>query len=162
MRNYAILFMLLLATVGFGGAQNPSTDRKQAVDQLADLVKRHQIERVEILHVPDDMVTVGAITPETVREISRYTAVTRKFSESALLPTLLLALKEIEKAPEGPPGEVRWAILFFDATGKERSAVFLSRNGKLGFFEGSSLSLQGKLLDWSKNLIRSEFLEGSK
>src|SRR4029077_3210840 len=119
-------------------------------------------DRIEILHVPDDLVTVGAITPETVREISRYEVVIRKSSELASLPALLVALKEIEKATVDRPGEVRWAILFFDASQKETSAIFLSRNGRLGYFEGSPLSLQGKLLEWSKKLIRSAFLQGNK
>jgi hypothetical protein len=162
MKGYLMLWVLLLGAAGLGSGQTPAADHRQELDRLVDMLKGRQIERVEILHVPDTFVTVIGITPETVRDIARYDVIVRKPWELSSLPGLFVALKELERAPSGPPGEVRWAILFIDSAGRERSAIFLSRNGKQGFFEGVSLSLQGKLLDWSKNLIRSEFLEGSK
>lgn len=159
MKRYLLLFLLLLVASDIGTGQTLPSDRRRELDQLANMLRGRQIERMEILHVPDTFVTVIGITPETVRDLSRYEVVIRKPWELSSLPGLLIALGEVERAPGGPPGEVRWAMLFFDGAGKERSAIFLSRNGKQAFFQGASLSLQGKLLDWSKALIRSAFRE---
>ena len=159
MKRYLILFGLLVVAVGLGRAQNPSSDQRRALDHLADLLNGHQIERVEILHVSDTLETPIRITPETMRQLSRYRVVVERPWELSSFPGLLVALKEVGRATSRNPGEVRWAIVFFDSAGKERSAIFLSRDGKIGAFEGVSLSLQGKLLDWSKGLIRSAFLE---
>lgn len=162
MKRCLMLLVLLLSAADLGSGQAPAADHRQDLDRLADLLKDRQIERVEILHVPDSFVTVVGITPETVRDVAKYDVIVRKPWELSSLPGLFVALKELERAPSAPPGEVRWAILFIDSAGRERSAIFLSRNGKQGFFEGASLSLQGELLGWSRGLIRSAFLEGGK
>ena len=161
MKNCVSLSMLLLAAIGSGRGQAASSDRKLEVAKLAELLKEHQIERLEILHVSDTLRTVIAVTPETVREVSTYRVTVKKPEETASQPGLLTALKELELSKPGHATEVRWAILFFDTTGKERFAVFLSRNGTDGFFEDMPITLQGKLLAWSKGLIRAAFLQGA-
>lgn len=155
MKRHWILFALLVVPAGLW-AQSRSSD------QLADLLNGHQIERVEILHVSDTLETPIRITPETIRQLARYKMVVEKPWELSSFPTLITGVKEIGRATTRNPGEVRWAIVFFDGAGKERSAIFLSRDGKIGIFDGASLTLPTRLLDWSRGLIRSAFLEGGK
>jgi hypothetical protein len=162
MKRHLILLLLLQIGVGAGKAQNPVPDQTRASDQLVNLLNGHQIQRIEILHVSDTLETPIRITPETMRQLARYRVVVERPWELSSFPNLLVTVKEIGRATSRNPGEVRWAIVFFDGAGKERSAIFLSRDGKIGIFEGASLSLRGTLLDWSKGLIRSAFLEGAK
>ena len=137
-------------------AENPSSD------QLVDLLNGHQIERLEILHVSDTLETPIRITPQTMRRVARYKVVVEKPWELSSFPNLLVAVKELGKATSRNPGEIRWAIVFSDSAGKERSTIFLSRDGKIGVFGGTSLSLRGTLLNWCQGLIRTAFLEGGK
>ena len=162
MKRHVILFILLAVAVSLGRAQNLSSDHRRAASHLADLLNGHQIQRVEILHVSDTLETPIRITPETMRQLARYRMVVEKPWELSSFPNLLAAVKEIGQSTSRDQGEVRWAIAFFDGAGKERSVIFLSRDGKIGVLEGVSLSMRGTLLDWSKRLIRSAFLEGVK
>jgi hypothetical protein len=156
MKRSLILFALLAVPAGLVWAQTQSSD------QLVDLLNAHQIERVEILHISDTLETPIRITPETIRQLARYKVIVEKPWELSSFPTLVTGVKEIGRATTRDPGEVRWAILFYDGAGKQRAAIFLSRDGKVGIFNGASLTLPPTLLDWSRRLIRSAFLEGGK
>jgi hypothetical protein len=161
-KMHSILGILLLVVTSPAQTGTSSVDRNRALDQLVDSLKSHQIEQIEILHVSDNLETPIRITPETVHRLARYKVVIEKPWELSSFQGLLVALQEVGRASTREAGEVRWAMVFLDGAGKERSTVYFSRDGKIGVFEGTPLSLSGTLLSWSRGLIRSAFLESGK
>lgn len=153
---YSVILLMLLLVAS--GARAEAQGQSQAVDELSSLLQNHQIARLEILHVSDSLLTRTRITPESLHQLCKYKVVIQNPWESASFSELLRSVKEVESGSPTDAAEVRWAILFFDASGKERSAIFLGRDGKFAIFKNVPLSLQGKLLDWSKAFIRDAFL----
>jgi RHS repeat-associated protein len=156
---YSVVLLMLLFVGSGARAETPGPT--QAADELSGSLQSHQIVRLEILHVSDNLLTRTRITPESLRQLCKVKVVIQSPWESASFPELLRAVKEVQSAGPADAGEVRWAILFFDGSGKERSAIFLGRDGRFGIFENVPLSLQGKLLGWSKAFIREAFLGSS-
>src|SRR5437667_2333045 len=123
------LTCILSTRAAFG---RPLPDVASKVDEVSTLLQNHQVARIEILHVPDSLLTRGRITPVMLRSISRVRVVVDNPWESASLEGLLASLQQVKSAKTRETGEVRWAILFFDATGKETCAIYLGSDGSLG------------------------------
>src|SRR5208282_4043320 len=104
---------------------SPLPDTAGKVDELSSFLQNRRITRMEILHVDDNLETRISITPEALRRLSRSKVVIDNPWESASFKGLLGSLQEVKSAKVREIGEVRWAILFFDAAGKETSAIYL-------------------------------------
>lgn len=154
----AITVILLMVSTG-SVAQAPSTRNvAREVDELSNRLRDRQIARVEILHVSDAILTRIDVTPAVLRTMCKYKVVITDPWESPGLEHLLTALSKIKASKPGSPGDLRWAILFFDISGKERYAVFWNRFGTHGTFQDVPLSLDGRLLTWARETIREAFL----
>jgi hypothetical protein len=139
MRTNALIMPFLILTMTgcvSAEAQSPK-DLNRGVDELSSLLQSRQITRIEILHVPDNLQTRTRITPEMLRTISKTKVVVDSPWESSSFKGLLASLRELKNAESHESGEVRWAILFSDATGKGISAIYLSLDGSLGIFQGN-------------------------
>ena len=151
------VFLLMVSAVSVG--QTGSTrDVVREVDELSKLLGDHQIARVEILHISDAILTRTDVTPEMLRRMCKYKVVVTEPWESSDLEQLLRALSSIKASKPERPGDLRWAILFFDASGKERYAIFWNRFGTHGVFQDAPLSLDGRLLAWARQTVKNAFL----
>jgi hypothetical protein len=151
------VFLLMASTVCV--AQAPSIRNvAREVDELSKLLRDRQIVRVEILHVSDAILTRIDVTPKVLRTMCKHKAVITDPWESLDLERLLAALSKIKVSKPGSPGDLRWAILFFDISGKEKYAVFWNRFGTHGTFQDVPLALDGRLLRWARETIRKAFL----
>jgi hypothetical protein len=151
------VFLLMVSTVCV--AQAPSTRNvAREVDELSNRLRDRQIARVEILHVSDAILTRTDVTPEVLRTMCKYKVVITDPWESPDLEHLFTALSKIKASKPGRPGDLRWAILFFDVSGNERIAIFWNRFGTHGVFQDVPLSLDGRLLTWARETIRKAFL----
>ena len=74
LKHLGALSILLLSFFGATVAQRDMNTIGKA-DKLSESIRSHQIMRLEILHVPDDLDTDVAITPDTLRRFSRYKVV---------------------------------------------------------------------------------------
>jgi hypothetical protein len=138
-----------------GGASTPDVARE--VDELSKLLRDRQIARVEILHMSDAILTLIDVTPEVLRQRCRYKVVITEPWESPDLEHLLTALSKVKASRPDKPGDLRWAILFFDVRGKERCAIFWDRFGTHGVFQHVPLSLDGRLLIWARQITKNAF-----
>lgn len=135
-----------------------SQSLNESADELSNLLQNRQITRIEILHVPDNLQTRTRINPATLRTLSKTKVVVDRPWESSSFDSLRASLQELKNAKSRESGEVRWALVLSDATGKEISSIYLSSDGSLGVFKDTTLALQGRLLSWSKAFIRAAFL----
>lgn len=154
-RWYPILavFLALFCAVPIGSAQEEAT---KAYDQISDLIVANRVSRISIVHVPTRIETRTAINQQTLRRLSRIDVSFTKLQEGRLLDTLLSSLGELKTASPSPEHEVRWGILFFDALGKERAAIFFDSTGQFAQVSGFRLHVQGKTLISVKKMIDDE------
>jgi hypothetical protein len=153
----AILWLPCVLQAAMADGIAPPAATRQ-LDDLSNLVETHQITRVEILHVSDILETLTTITPEMLRKLCRVKVVLERPWESASFGRLVKSLQGLRSADARRPGEVRWAILFFDGSGNERAAIYMGVDGTLGDVCGNWLNLDGSLLRWARSLVRTSFL----
>jgi len=137
-------------------ASRRSGNVSQDLDELVRAIDAHQISRVEILHVRDDILTRTTITPEALRRMCITRMVLDRPWESST-GSLSSAIRDLRTSTRRDAGDLRWAALFLDSKGKEVSAVFLGRDGSAGEFEGAPLDSHGNLLKWMKSSIEFAF-----
>jgi hypothetical protein len=154
-----ISIFVISITVAFVSAEaRSSKDLNSSLDQVCSFLQNRQITRIEILHVSDNLETRTRITPERLRTMSKTKVVIDNPWESSSFKDLQSSLQELKDAKSRETGEVRWALILSDASGKEMSAIYLSSDGSLGIFHEASLTLHGRLLTWAKGFIKTAFL----
>jgi hypothetical protein len=148
------VFCAFLRTVPIASGQEEDTGK--AYDQISELIVTKSVSRVSIIHVPTRIETRTAINQQTLRRLSRIEVSLTNLQEGGLLDTLQSSLGELKTAASSPQHEVRWGILFFDARGKERAAIFLDSTGQFAQVGELRLRVEGKMLVCAKNMIDDE------
>jgi hypothetical protein len=129
----------------------------KAYAQIFDLLKTNQVSRVAVIHLPSNIETRTAMNQQALRRLRRVELSFTKPQEGGLLDALQAALGELRAATSSPEHEVRWGILFFDAAGKERAAIFLDSTGRFLQAGEARLQVQGKILACIKKMIHDAF-----
>ena len=133
------------------------SDAMQALKKISDLFKASEVSRISIIHVPSDLETRTRIDQQALRQLTRIKLSFTKPGEEGIIEPLQAALEELKTGKPSSVHEVRWGILFFDASGKERAALFLDRSGQFIQIEDSHLQVQGRTLAWLKKIVHDAF-----
>ncbi len=133
---------------------NAQEDGRTVHDRLSNLLTSGQVSRVTVIHVPSDIQTRTRLDQRALRALSPIEFSFTKLDEGGFLDSLRSGIGEISKAKPAEVHEVRWGILFVDAAGKERAAIFLDSTGRFMQVDRSRLVVQGQLLASMKKMIR--------
>ena len=133
------------------------SDAKKAHDIVSALFKASQVAKISIIHVPGDLETRTRIDQRALRQLSRIELSFNKPGEEGILQPLQAALEELNTGKPSPVHEIRWGILLFDGSGKERAAVFLDQSGQFMQIGDTDLQVQGKTLAWLKKSAHDAF-----
>lgn len=156
MLNYRcprVLIVILSLFVGSSSAI-AQQDRQKAHDNLLDILKRGEISRVTVLHVRTDLETRTRIDEKMLRNLSPIEISFTKLQSRGFLDGLESALVEIQAAKSSTSHELRWGLLFVDASGKERGSVFIDSTGRFLLIGQSRFEVQGSTLSWIKRTIQ--------
>jgi hypothetical protein len=102
---------------------------RRAVDRLRTLVQSGAIERIELLRMPDEVMTRVNVTPESLQSLANYKVVFYK----DLAITFDPVLSEASPKTSTREADLRWGLLFCDKTGREIGAVFVDKFGEMGY-----------------------------
>ncbi len=112
------------------------------------------IERVEILYLPERILTRAALTPERLEQSYHYRLEIRQFPGSLQREQLLPALREGSYSPSSGSYDLRTAILFFDKSGKRILSLYFDRSGRKGVVNRKTVSTNDAVYRWARSMMR--------
>ena len=127
---------------------------------LENLVKRHEIRRWEIHHVPLRILSPVAFTPESLERSSSYTLIIRRiWPGNTRLRGFLDALKATKAIPTREPSDLRWGCSFYDRKGVKVFSVYLAALGSEGVLNGRTVRFEGELPRWFRSFSERHFTD---
>lgn len=155
-RNSCVaLFVVVFVFFGHPLRANSQESISKVYDHVFELITTDQVSRVSIIHVPTYIETRMRIDQQTLRRLSNVEVVFANPKEGNLLNGLQSAVGELRTAVRAPEREVRWGILLFDVTGKERAAIFLDSTGRFVQVGDIRLQVRGATLAWIRKTIHA-------
>jgi len=137
----ALRFLICVVLVSSLSGHCFSQDNQEnTLDGLRALLKSRSIAKVQLLRIPDDVMTSSTVTPETLRVGAIYSVI---YTQEITL-TFDPLLSGLTSKNESHPSDLRWGVLFFDVSGREVGSLFTDRYGQFGYFDGESVSFGSK------------------
>ncbi len=145
---YIVLIYAMIA--GFAQANEMADGSKpqRQIDAIADMLARREIGRVEILNVPRRILTYASITPEGLEEIFHYKLTIHDMSGGLYRKELAEILKSTKVQPNSNMGDIRWGLIFYDASERRVGAIYLDGFGDRGAVDDVPVAFKGKLYKW--------------
>jgi hypothetical protein len=139
-----ISFFMLLAVLIGGPMQDTAHGNPEAnVEALKSLLRAGRVTKVEMLRMPDNVMTRVAVTPQALRSSASYIIIFHSDIDGTFEPLLSgISLKIDEHTPD-----LRWGVIFYDAQDREVGSIFVDKSGQFGYLNGESVSFNGGLLD---------------
>ena len=153
-----IAFVLLTLSSGCAQgkdvkAQNPA---QAQIDSLASLLSQRMIGEVEILRIPDRVLTRTRITPEMLQLQYHYRLTIRDVRSGLYQEGLTEAVKSVSARPSADTSDLRWGVIFYDLNGSRVMALYLDRTGKKGAVADTPVLYEGGIYSWlNENFSRS-------
>jgi hypothetical protein len=139
------LLCLLSAT---SSAQITSDD---SLATLKQQIQSRAIASVVVLHMPDDVLTRVAVTPELMWKWAE-TKVILDDAQRAKLQSLIDATNA---KPSPEKSDLRWGILFYNSSGIEIASVFVDHFGQKGYVNNQPVQFSKNLSTPLHLLIRA-------
>jgi hypothetical protein len=142
MFELTMLFLALLCVSDSSYAQNNA-------EMLKSLLNTGKIAKVKVLRIADEVMTRIPITPERLRSKAEYEVVFKYAFESSFGSFL----SEISAEESSRPADVRWGVLFYDASDKEVGSVFVDGFGDSGYLNGTECRFKAGLPTHLRRII---------
>ena len=120
------------------------------METLKSLLKAGNIRRVEILRIPDDVMTRTSVTPEVIRSIASYKVIFNDGFES----TFGSLLSETAFNRSSQNSDLRWGVLFYDNSGQEVGTIFVDKFGENGFVDKETVRFSSNLAKRLRQIVR--------
>jgi hypothetical protein len=111
------------------------------------------IERIEILYVPERILTRTALTPDMLERQYHYKIEIRNFSQSLQRPKFLSAFRETSVSP-GSAHDLRTAVLLYGQGDKRLLSLYFDRSGENGAVNRDFVSTTDSIFHWAKSMMR--------
>jgi hypothetical protein len=140
-------FSLFLFAPMCVGGQNAAQD---GMESLRSLLKAGTIRRVEILRIPDETMTRTSVRPEDLRSIASYKVIFNEGFES----TFGSLLSETSFNRSSQNSDLRWGVLFYNASGEEVGSMFVDKFGENGVVNGEHVRFTSNLAMRLRQVVR--------
>src|SRR4029077_1911094 len=138
----------LLMSLISQGQTRPTCSLHTCSDALSLAVSQGEVGRVEILHLPSNIETRAAITPQALEDIYETKLVIRNVAESALRVRMSEALRKTTIQPRDYIPDLRWGVIFYSRQDARIAAVYFDKSGRVGAVNDAAASFQGAFFDW--------------
>lgn len=128
-------------------AQNSTQNH---VDNLKALLKGRAIKRIELLRIPDEVMTRTAVDQEFVRSGAWYKVVFNKDFENTFDSLLSVTSPKTTRKNS----DLRWGVIFYDASGQEVGSIFVDKFGKTGYLNKDAVSFGTDVAKRLRQVIR--------
>jgi hypothetical protein len=144
MRIRFLAIVLCLSACAYG-----QTTARAVTDNLRSQLKG-TVQSVEILRMPDDVLTRAAVRPEQL-PLWAYYKVTLNEEFAPAIDSLLSAAGP---KPGAEDSDLRWGVLFRDGSGREIGAIFVDRFGEKGYVNKEKVTFGSNLAKRLRQIIR--------
>jgi hypothetical protein len=144
MRIRFLVIVLCLSACAYG-----QTNPRAATENLRSQLKGN-VRTVEILRMPDEVLTRVNVSPEQLPLLAHYTVTLNAEFESSIGSLLSAA----DPKPGTEDSDLRWGVLFRDASGREIGAIFVDRFGKKGYVNKEKVIFGSNLAKRLRQIIR--------
>lgn len=145
MRMIWFVAVFLLPTCVYG-----QTARPGSMEMLQSLLKSGVIAKIEILRMPDEVMTRTSVTPTFLRSDASYTVTFKNELERTFGPLL----SEMTPKRSSKNSDLRWGILFYNGSGQEIDSVFVDKFGEKGYMNGETVEFGSNLAKRLRQIIR--------
>ena len=112
------------------------------------------VQRVEILYLPERILTRAALTPEMLERQYQYKIEIRDLRDYAQHGELVALLRKTSLFRSGGTYDVRTAVLLYDSGGRRIGALFFARYGKQGVINSESGAIDSGVYRWAKSMMK--------
>jgi hypothetical protein len=106
------------------------------------------IGEVEILRIPDRVLTRTRITPEMLQLQYHYKLTIRDVRSGLYQEGLTEAVKSVSVRPSADTSDLRWGVIFYDLNGSRVMALYLDSTGKKGAVADTPVLYEGGIYSW--------------
>jgi hypothetical protein len=128
---------------------------RQRLEALYAKLQAGEVERVEILHIPDDVDAVGGFTPEALEQQYFSKVTIRRFPRSPHQAQLAKAVKATVLRSTDGVVDLRWALILYGPRDSRVGAAYIERSGRRGVVEGETVIIEGDLVPWVRGCLAS-------
>lgn len=118
------------------------------VDGLATKLASGEIGRVEIVQIPERILTRTRITPEMLEKQYHYKLTIHDIRGGVHQKRLLDALKSTEVQLESGMTDLRWGVVLYGVDERRVGGLFFDKSGRSGAVNNSPTSFKGDLFKW--------------
>ncbi|HEY4210368.1 MAG TPA: hypothetical protein VGM84_02705 [Steroidobacteraceae bacterium] len=118
------------------------------VDALTNSLRLSRVERVEVFQIPPRILTRTRVTPEMLERSYHYKMIIRDMRGGAYNSDLLAAVASTSVQPVAEMGDLRWGLIFFDATEQRVASLYFDASGRRGAVDSIPVSFNGDLGKW--------------
>jgi hypothetical protein len=113
-----------------------------------------EIDRVEILDIPERIRFRSGVTPEFLERQYNYKIEIRGSAASTQRQRMITALRETSVSPSDRSYDVRTAVLLYDGTGKRTLSLYFDDGGRNGGANRDFVSINSDVYRWAKSMMR--------
>ena len=146
MKTFWLVLVLSSPIYIFGQNAN-----QNSMETLKSLLKAGTVRRVEILRLPDEVMTRTSVTPEAIRSIASYEVIFNEGLES----TFGLLLSETSFSKSSQNSDLRWGVLFCDNSGQEVGSIFVDKFGESGFVNKEAVRFNSNLARQLREIVQT-------
>jgi len=152
MNGLSLLSVLTIALIAATGTGCSQATRAKSLSAYG--IVPEGIERVEILYLPERILTRAALTPEMLERQYKYKVEIRDFAASIQRQQLITTVRETSVSPSNRSFDLRTAVLLYDNNGKRLLSLYFAKSGRNGVVNRESVSTSDDVYRWAKSMMR--------
>ncbi|WP_461352802.1 hypothetical protein [Bradyrhizobium sp. USDA 4454] len=127
----------------------------EAIDAILHEIRDGTVNRIDVLSIPEDMITFRSISPQMMEELTAERYSIRIAKED--MPQLLVSVTALRPKRENDSGDLRWGFWFLDGSGRRVHSILLDgerwyAKGRRGYIDGNRCNFSSSLIHWVRNL----------
>jgi hypothetical protein len=148
-----LLIVLAPSVYAADGSKAPDPALQRRLTTLAARLEAGHVQRVEIVRIPESLITDTAIAPAELESVPFYRLTVPQEGMSRIRGSLAQAVRSVvpRRREKDGSGDFRWAIIFYGPKNMKEEAIYFGRLGHPAeLLGGTPAFLEGNLLAWMR------------
>lgn len=124
---------------------SPSVEGKTG--EVLSLLHSYDIQRLEIIYLPVEILTRSALTPEMLEKGWQYKIIISHFVGTPVEKTLGRAIEASTFDHADRKGDMRWGCIFYSSQDTRVLSIYFDGSGCVGVINGEAVLSNGKVVN---------------